>query len=79
MLQLLCCCFARVREEVAVRVEGDLDARVAGLFFALAVVRYARGYGNCDPCAIADHKDAVRRILERIAGLVAAERETALG
>ena len=26
-----------------------------------------------------DHKDAVRRILERIAGLVAAERETALG
>ena len=26
-----------------------------------------------------DHKDAVRRILERIAGLAAAERETALG
>ncbi|MFN7998408.1 MAG: DUF4351 domain-containing protein [Bryobacteraceae bacterium] len=26
-----------------------------------------------------DHKDAARRILERIAGLVAAERETALG
>jgi hypothetical protein len=26
-----------------------------------------------------DHKDAVRRILERIAGLLAAERETALG
>ena len=26
-----------------------------------------------------DHKDAVRRIVERIAGLVAAERETALG
>jgi hypothetical protein len=26
-----------------------------------------------------DHKDAVRRILERIAGLVAGERETALG
>jgi hypothetical protein len=26
-----------------------------------------------------DHKDAVRRIVERIAGLVAADRETALG
>jgi hypothetical protein len=26
-----------------------------------------------------DHKDAVRRVVERIAGLVAAERETALG